>query len=711
MKSILGIHIDPSSRSFVEIYDPIDIFHYLGELNDIFENVSCEDIVISSINFKYLLSVSGWQVVDRITQLQGILVSWSEDPPNNFFFDQWLFGGYRYLAIPKQEKYKIKNDNLSEENNNGVVWFNTDSKVAGKCIISFVQHYCKFKKPVQAIRKISEIIGVDFNVKGARQLSVLPGMEYVPRFHLHSKNTPLFFEKEEIRLHNYVDNYKVFRFDDENSNCGVSVVSFGPLFGRSILYLTIQRNLYSGDVAQKYIEPPEDYLLLNQKKIFSKKCERIFIFDDIQLVEKLSSEYHVTWSGSIDICKRINWGKIKDKSLCYCFDPNNGDSIFIGNFLLNYFSEVDRPLRLSCYSSSAFNEMGFPQLSDQSEDQFYQMVKSTHMVPIGIFAESMVMSTRELNRCVQENEYVLDDLVRVGDRVFVYGKGRIGKSLFALDVAISAASGECLRKRDNARSNHKVLYLDANVQRKMFISRYKKMALLLKGNLRHDLSINYLNLYDNKEDIDLGVAAHRLLILKEIKNNKPDVLVFDDPLALVRIKDNKNYRNVVELLNLFLGEIVRAMPRLTLMIFCDESKFRLDSLSREIDGFYNTFLRLSRPKNCPFDRTVLEVSVVEASYLSGRQRSPFFVTYHDEESFTRRLTRPDDSELSALSEIQRKIVESARKTDFVTVKYLREKNVISDLSDSAATDNLRKLCGNGWLYKTGLKNQTKYYAT
>lgn len=696
---------------YANVYEPVDIFVYYKDLKKAYSNISNRDIIISMINFSYLLPCSESKIIERIVRSRDRVLEYIEnrDGTTKSYFR--MGDGYYFPLEIQSEKTRysrLPSDLRKKECS--IVWDNPDSRVAGKCIISFVRCYNNYKTTFDAILEIARIIGVDFEKARVRQLSTLPGLEFVPYIRLSPNRRPLKEIGPARGMGEVLRLFKTCRFDEGDIACGTVCRIYEVFEEALVIFLTYQRNIHTGEMALRFLEPNAEHLLLNKRKLLSRASKRVFIFDDLLLVDKLSSDHDVTWSGDVDICQRVDWSTLQDKNLCYCFNPNNAESVSIAVYLQSYFRDLGKKIEFSCYSLSALEIKGFPRLENVHKDSLFRMANNSEVLPANLWFGRKSIEANVLAWSSETGSYVIDDLIKVGDRVLVYGKGRIGKSFFALDVAMSAVDGKGLRNRSNEGGDYSVLYVDANSSQNRFAWRCRRMVSSYKGGKNNDFSywlLNYLNLHGDKWLINLNLPQHRDNILREIYNKSPELVIFDNILSLF---SKENNINIFDYFNLLMEEVIRGFPNITIVVVDDIENYNFRSMPKKTEELFDTFIELVRPKNCPIEKTTLQVSVPQANWLSGKQRLPFFVTYCDEGEFIRRLSRPCDSSFKQLSSKQQSMVEAARSHDFLTVKILREEKVITGMSESAVTVNLKKLCDEGWLYKIGEKSNTKYFA-
>ncbi|SHO50423.1 AAA domain-containing protein [Desulfopila aestuarii DSM 18488] len=687
------------------IEDRVDVFSFQKEFEAIFPGVGPEYVFKNIIKFYYILAVSELKLFDEIFKIDN----------TRLLADGkiWICSGYQVYPSPENLHFgsglKPSSDNLGE----GTKWVNSELGIAGRCFVSLVKNVKKLDTK-NAILLIAKIIGIDFSQGNVSQISEVPGYGFMPGSHKSNveQGWRLLFKFILDRSTEYV-------YRGNRSRSSINLLVYRADGFRCVLFSTVQRNSHTGEMCYALVAPPAKYLMFKREYLLSRYCERVFIFDEEIFLENMNSNLkQMTWAGNLDICKNIDWEILKGKEICYYFRGSRQESLLIGKYLFDRFAKVGIKLNLYKYSaggrasgrSSWFG--GFLGLEDVTILELDKMV--SNCLGSNINYISKLKSNKNIPfvsglKRYDENRYVLDDIIRDGEIIIIVGKGRIGKSLFSADVAISVASGRGVKTKSAQNDSSSVLLIATDFPEGRLVERLKKMVPDDQAR-SVGCKLSYLNMYDLQNDFDISSSEHRVGVIEQIRNCSASVIIFDSPLSLVNIKECKN-RSIIDCLQMFFEEIVKAAQGKTLIIICDEEKNRITNATIGIENNIDCTLLLERPDNYPSTKTGLEVIVRNPRYLSGDQCAPFFVSYREYKSKIIRLARPADSQLYSLPITQRQIIENARKADFINVKTLKDAGLINELSSSCVTENLKILCENGWLIKEGDRKSTKYFAT
>jgi hypothetical protein len=136
-----------------------------------------------------------------------------------------------------------------------------------------------------------------------------------------------------------------------------------------------------------------------------------------------------------------------------------------------------------------------------------------------------------LARKLPPRDYLLGKLLCTTSRWILYGETGIGKTLFALDIAGSVASGNGLLNWDGRDRSARVMYLDGEMPAETFKERMELIGHLYGPDLK---------LYGYNRDVlkdgempPLNTPEGQKWLWKEIDAVKPNLIVFDSIMCLL----------------------------------------------------------------------------------------------------------------------------------------------------------------------------------
>ena len=136
-----------------------------------------------------------------------------------------------------------------------------------------------------------------------------------------------------------------------------------------------------------------------------------------------------------------------------------------------------------------------------------------------------------LKRPLPPRDYLLGDLLCTTSRWLIVGETGIGKTLFAFELAASAADAEKLLGWPGRRKV-RVMYIDGEMPAETF----KERMQLVADRHGDDLEIygyNRDHLGDEREIPPLDTDAGRKWLQREIEIVKPDLIIFDSIMCLL----------------------------------------------------------------------------------------------------------------------------------------------------------------------------------
>lgn len=142
--------------------------------------------------------------------------------------------------------------------------------------------------------------------------------------------------------------------------------------------------------------------------------------------------------------------------------------------------------------------------------------------------------------CSKEQEVILEPFIKEGDATMIYSPSGVGKSFYAIGLAIAIASGEEFinYKAPKAR---KVFYIDGEMSKWQLRDRIQASSKNIKNKHLLDKNLILSNRELSSSPFpDLGKKEHKDLILKQIIDTKCEVVIFDNFSTLALDIEDEN---------------------------------------------------------------------------------------------------------------------------------------------------------------------------
>jgi hypothetical protein len=158
-----------------------------------------------------------------------------------------------------------------------------------------------------------------------------------------------------------------------------------------------------------------------------------------------------------------------------------------------------------------------------------------------------------------ETEMLISPFFPMGGKAILAAHGGTGKTLLAMNIAVSVANDLSLFQRWEIPTPGRVLYIDAESSRSLLKHRIEKISKGMRG------SLSGIRLSFPPSKLDLGKQHIREAICKEVEANDVKLVVFDSFLCFTNMRnenDNTEVRDYLERV----GEITKVTGTSVLVI-------------------------------------------------------------------------------------------------------------------------------------------------
>ncbi len=315
--------------------------------------------------------------------------------------------------------------------------------------------------------------------------------------------------------------------------------------------------------------------------------------------------------------------------------------------------------------------------------------------------------------------FLVISLIRRGDLVLLAAEQKAGKTLIALTLAMIVASSGSIGKRLTACNAEKILYLDREMPSGEMLRRIKSLMGNFQNQSQLKKNFSYLR-GGNDKGYDLSTTEGQQRLLGVIPGIK--FLVIDNLDKFVPASITKSERGWDKV-----SRFLRSISDLgiTVLVVHHLNKSGVHRGTGKITDDVDLVLNLSRPDDCPADKTKMVCSIADSRYLYGEQRNPFTVEFETQDEVTTVTVEADGYEAAthilewvtkeeidmyALSELMVDILKAARISDSPITAGMFIDNTRYGRGKTSVTIALNKLCELNLLHKEGSGSGTTYSA-
>lgn len=369
-------------------------------------------------------------------------------------------------------------------------------------------------------------------------------------------------------------------------------------------------------------------------------------------------------------------------------------------------------------SSNSINSLDFT-VNTFSEDDFV-----SKGVEIGAFEpekdcspKKYAVSLQELQENTEDMKLLVGAKIYRADRVLVTSGQKGFKSSVALTIGLCVASGNGIGNALHVRRDEKVLYVDTEMGRTA--TSMKLRSLLCNFSNTSNISVNLRCLFvkEYNEMFNLAKKEYQYWLLSEIGHGTKMVILdnYDGLIPASLRSDEKTW----EIISLFLKHITDL--GITVFLVHHNNKDGIHRGTGKMTDDCTLHLRLTRPDDCPVDRSQVIINVEDSRYLYGKDKKPFTMEFVTEGNETRILILDDEVDCGQLvtqEEIAKHnlgkrdvaILQTARSTRRpVYAKMFINENA-SGFSSASITASFKKLTELNMLYRDGEGKATIYRA-
>lgn len=213
-----------------------------------------------------------------------------------------------------------------------------------------------------------------------------------------------------------------------------------------------------------------------------------------------------------------------------------------------------------------WNEKNVPPLAYEELKRTVESVSNTHLsntgqaIPIQAAPEKQVESLMfKLGDLVKSppdppEAYWGDKLVFTGSRVLIAGAPKIGKSNFALAMAVQACCGGAFLDKRFTRPL-RVMWMQAEIHRAWLLDRIGRVTPSLTNDERALVNENLI--LSGRLDLDITIPRDFQAIQKTLNDHRPDVWIIDPIINFSSAEENSNVevQKILRTINGLAGEV------------------------------------------------------------------------------------------------------------------------------------------------------------
>jgi hypothetical protein len=221
-------------------------------------------------------------------------------------------------------------------------WHTADNQHCGYDVFSLVQ-FIRRGNELDAVTFVAKCLGINLSNVNVNQCEKLEGYTFIRDSSVYPGgcSPPL--------DHQILDRppTQYYSFCNDNGYPSFYLLEWEQDKKAIQIFLTLQQNPETGEVAWKFISPPYEFMIFNRHLINHNSELEVYIHDQISRVYFCNLEHVIaTWSGDLSISSKLDWSFLKGRSVSFLFDKNNSDSMKIGAELIKKFSDMGTKLRL-----------------------------------------------------------------------------------------------------------------------------------------------------------------------------------------------------------------------------------------------------------------------------------------------------------------------------------------------------------------------------
>ena len=622
-------------------------------------------------------------------------------------------------------------------------WWTNDYLVKGQGALSLVK-YIKICTDLEALLFVAEILGIDFTERKICQNKNIDGYTFI--------DNPIMYP------YDYIDNsiinffckpLSTYTFYDKNENDSFYlhewIINNEPVQ----LFYALYQNDKTGTRSWEHILPPYKYIIYNRNLIDGYINRDIHIHTDIARSDLSNTDYSTgTWSGDASISSMLEWDLLKGRNVTLIFDKYNLISMKISFELIQKFikkklifslygisdSKLSKSIMYSLKSkdtASNFHdgitrEIGYYNLckikaGNMSFIEFLNFAKIHYgidLMPKEEEVKKFPTTISDLDKIETDTSFIVYPLFKEGAYILITAKQKVGKSIFAMDIAYMIAAGESIGNQLSSKKSYKVLYIDSE----MPTDGFKERAISLKSNYNNknliDDNFNFCLLRDRGVKLDLTTSKDQKFVEDLIEGHK--FIVFDNLDGLTN--DAALHSRSWAVVSSWFKSLTSRGITVFLVHHENEAgeKRGIGKITDDVD----MSISLKKPNSCPVYQAIIEFKIMDSRYPYGKQCDSFEIEYRTENNETLRTIRPlgtvfnDNDKTVVVSEIKSQPEPADLESDLLDpvrhaeLLYIVPRMFIVDgdsgRSRSTVKAVIKKLRESGLLIRKDIKQVAKY---
>lgn len=234
----------------------------------------------------------------------------------------------------------------------------------------------------------------------------------------------------------------------------------------------------------------------------------------------------------------------------------------------------------------------------------------------------------ELDAIDDEPDFIGSPYFIKGEVTLVTAKENVGKSLFSMLIALMLSTGGSIGQMISAIKQCKTYILDAEMAKKDFKRRFKKMFgnFLDKEAIKNNFRYHCLKALKEKQNLDLSKSEDQAWVRKMIGDAK--FVVFDNLDLLVSSRAVNNQDLWKDVFTKFFKDL--ALEGRAVVLIHHENKNGVHRGSGKITDDVDVVLSLVKPDYCTDEETIMDIYTQKGRNIYGSQRKPLKLEFYHE---------------------------------------------------------------------------------
>ncbi len=664
-----------------------------------------------------------------------------------------LFPAAKQISTSKysdgEYEWCIKNQNDDVTGLRQVEWSRKNGYEHGNCIFSLVKQMkpgCTDKEAFSFVGKI--LFGSDCLKKKTKQYHGGSNYVFLPDSASYDGKESQVAETILKVIDQIAGERQQYTFKTDEGNSSFQLLKWRYNNQNIELYLTLRKDKQTGSIDLELLAPPEDQVY-NKHLLKKYRNHEVYIHDSITNAEHSDIPGVVSlWIKDLSALDSIET-LLKGRKISCLFNPEDPDSVRFTHEMLQKFQELKMhldlceckrwsPLRVirrrkdhetsTNIAKNALSPLFKLKKRSVSDEEFYDATKKNHGLDLKpeVEEEDMPcsMSPEEIEEIDDQPDFMVAPFFEKEEVILMTAKQKVGKSLLAMTISLMVSSKGSIAQRLSATESYKTFYLDAEMPKKKFKQRFKKLIgdFPNKKKIYQNFRYHCTRAGKINKKLDLTKGVDQKLVEKMIGDAK--FVVFDNLVKLLphnAINSPELWGKVYEWFQSL------AMEGRTILLVHHENKNGVHIGTGQMTNDVDLALPLKKPKDCPAQKTIIEFNFEDARNIHGSQRDPFSIEFYEEDGCIKhRVINLDGNPTESLltdEEAQRHpvqvaMIEAARKADQNTTlpledRFIQKKDIDALLLDRSSptniADHFTTLCEEKILSKTGYGKGTKYH--